>query len=235
MDQSPNICPTKMPTIARLFNIARETKRISLVRALQYEDLANLHFYGDLLDIGGGNKADYRKMLKCSSYASVNISAKMEPTWVVQVGDQFPIDDLSFDSVLSLNTFEHVYETDHLLFEISRVLKPSGVFIAATPFLFRVHGSPEDYFRPTASWWIRTLQRHGFDDIQVTPSLWGPFSNGLFCSGSPGFGKRVRLLSSMVLDLIYAKLKFGKGIDGGISNVDFQNSPLTYFVRAKKM
>lgn len=159
----------------------------------------------------------------------------MKPTWIVDVQGAFPVPNGSFDNILFMNTFEHVFDTDKLFDEGTRVLRSGGVFVAATPFLFRVHGSPDDYFRPTASWWISSLRKNGYKDITVTPLLWGPFSTGAICSGLPGGFKGVRLLLAMLFDVLYARLKFRSQREAGISEREFQNAPLAYFVRATKV
>jgi SAM-dependent methyltransferase len=44
-----------------------------------------------------------------------------------------PYPDSSFDTVLSFQVIEHIVDPRPYLYEIKRVLKPSGVFICATP------------------------------------------------------------------------------------------------------
>jgi SAM-dependent methyltransferase len=44
-----------------------------------------------------------------------------------------PFPDRSFDVVVCLETLEHVHDTDHLVLEIRRVLKPSGYAILSVP------------------------------------------------------------------------------------------------------
>ena len=229
------ITNTEFPSLKRLLAILKNEKSTSVVRALQYERLFEISFDGRLLDIGGGETAHYRDVLFCNSYESINISSSMKPTWIADVEGEFPIPDDTFDHVLSMNTFEHVFDAHKLLSEGTRVLRSGGYFVAATPFMFRVHGSPEDYFRPTASWWIKSLRQNGYDDISVTPLLWGPFSTGALCSGMPGKFKRLRLLVAMLLDVLYARLKFKPHREVGILDAEFQNAPLAYFICAKKI
>ena len=42
--------------------------------------------------------------------------------------------------MLSLNTFEHIYDNKNTLIELRRVLKKGGIFVFSTPFLYRVLG-----------------------------------------------------------------------------------------------
>ena len=55
----------------------------------------------------------------------------------------------SVGAVLALNTFEHVRHFWRGLDEIQRVLRPDGVLIMSTPFHFRIHQFPHDYWRFT--------------------------------------------------------------------------------------
>jgi len=44
-----------------------------------------------------------------------------------------PVEDASFDVVLSFQVFEHVVDTSHYLSEVRRVLRPRGQFLLVTP------------------------------------------------------------------------------------------------------
>ena len=51
--------------------------------------------------------------------------------------DAFPHKDATFDRVLVLNVLEHVFNYNHLISEMKRVLKDGGTLIGFTPFLVR--------------------------------------------------------------------------------------------------
>jgi 2-polyprenyl-3-methyl-5-hydroxy-6-metoxy-1,4-benzoquinol methylase len=51
----------------------------------------------------------------------------------VASGDQLPFDDASFDVVISLDVFEHIRDTEQHLREVTRVLKPGGMYLLQTP------------------------------------------------------------------------------------------------------
>jgi SAM-dependent methyltransferase len=55
----------------------------------------------------------------------------------------------SVGTLLALNTFEHVKRFWSGLDEVRRVLRPDGVLILSTPFYFRIHEFPHDYWRFT--------------------------------------------------------------------------------------
>lgn len=53
--------------------------------------------------------------------------------------EDYPFDDNYFDVVCAVDIIEHLYSPDHFFDEISRILKPNGLFIVATPNLASLH------------------------------------------------------------------------------------------------
>jgi SAM-dependent methyltransferase len=49
--------------------------------------------------------------------------------------DRLPFDDATFDVITCLETLEHVHDTDHLVSEIRRVLRPDGYALISVPRL----------------------------------------------------------------------------------------------------
>ena len=193
----------KAPSLDRFFRISKALKEMSLTRYLQYELIKSYSFKGHVLDFGGGDKARYSSLLKCQSYKSVNIDPIITPTWVIDINEVLPCADKSFDSVISFNTLEHIYDVSSALKEMKRVLKSDGELFLITPFLYPIHGHPDDFFRPTGSWYKETLNKLGFQKIEVISLSWGPFSTGQTCSGVPGKFKRFRQKIALLLDLLY--------------------------------
>ncbi len=69
--------------------------------------------------------------------------------------------DATAGTVLCLETFEHVFRVWDAFDEVRRILKPGGLFVLTSPFHFRIHGYPDDYWRMTPSCLRRMLE--GFD------------------------------------------------------------------------
>lgn len=201
-----------------------------------YERLMEEPFQGSLLDLGGGLKSDYLSLLSgFQSYASVNISQSVGPSVTGDLEGGLPFKDSSFDCVVSLNTFEHLYGDTDAIFEVARVLKSSGKFVASVPFIYRIHASPFDFNRRTHTWWKRVLSEAGFkiESIKIQPLVWGPISTAY---SIVEFGPFRRLIRPLVLttDLLFfmiqtrndpARLKYLT------RNGDY---PVGYFVTASK-
>jgi hypothetical protein len=120
--------------------------------------------------------------------------------------------------------------------ELLRVLKQGGELTATVPFLFRIHGHPDDFLRGTPSWWGKTLTRVGFCNIVITPLLWGPMSTGLSVVGIPGPLKRLRMYAALLLDLLYARrLRAEDSLRySGDLGETLCNAPLGFLISASK-
>jgi SAM-dependent methyltransferase len=178
---------------------------------LEYEMLDDLKLEGKVLDLGGGDKSKYREKLPSDiDYQSVNIDPSIEPTWLVEPGEPIPAEDSHFDYCISLNTLEHVYDPVFLVREIYRLLKAEGTVHIMVPWIFQIHGHPDDFTRATPSWWRRTLEDAGFDSAEVTPLVWGRYSSGASITGIRGLFKGTRRHLVHARDSVNASLFFGR-------------------------
>ena len=233
MTHANHIQPAALPSKTRYKTLSRQTKKISLTRALQYEILAKQSTSGKLLDVGGGNSATYRDLLNCKTYHAINIDPAVQPTWVVGIREPWQAKTNEYDVVLSLNTFEHVFDAAFLLKEIYRTLRSGGQTIIAVPFLHPIHAHPDDYFRPTPSWFSESMTDIGYKNIEINPLAWGPFTTGFAASGAPGPGKKTRLKAAMLTDLLYAKLHSLRGTSETYQGILLRHA-LAFFVKAEK-
>jgi SAM-dependent methyltransferase len=71
------------------------------------------------------------------------------------------------DRVGSNSTLEHIAHPARVLREAHRVLRPGGVFVTATPFVWHEHGYPDDYLRLARGYYERVLVEAGFTDVTV--------------------------------------------------------------------
>ncbi len=100
-----------------------------------------------LLDIGCGDgsftvllkkalKAEEAAGIEIASGAIASIREKGIKAYLLDIdGNPFPFNDAYFDVVYCGEIIEHVFNTDHLLEEVHRILKTDGIAIFSTPNL----------------------------------------------------------------------------------------------------
>jgi SAM-dependent methyltransferase len=91
-------------------------------------------------------------------------SSRPDVTWD---GSSMPFEDDQFDAAFATEVLEHCPEPEIVLSEVSRVLKPGGLFFFTVPFLWNLHEVPHDEYRYTPFSLRRHLERSGFTDIAI--------------------------------------------------------------------
>ena len=211
------------PKFIRTF---KDVQDISITRSLMNQIIEDLEFSGKILDVGGGRKSSYISIFNDVEYISVNIDKKILPDILVKENQKFPLEDDYFDVCLLFNVLEHIYDWEFIFNEIKRLLVKDGKIYIIIPFLYPIHGSPNDFKRVTGSYLEKFLKINKFYDIQVFPIAYGPMTNsnivgynnklirGLFCSISLIFDKLFRIIFKNKL------IKYSA------------NNPLFYYVEA---
>ena len=203
-----------LPTIARWRALRRKFPGQSVLRSLEYERLETIGVTGHVLDVGGGRLSRTNGFLSgAAKVDSINIQPDLDPTWLVEPDRPFPIDSDTYDAAVCLNTLEHIYDAGFVIREAHRVLKPGSTLFVTVPFIFRIHASPDDYFRGTPSWWKRTLQSVGFSRTELQPLVWGRYTAAGTICGYRGFlPAGLQREAAHLKDIIYAWLVF-RGAD----------------------
>lgn len=203
----------------------------SILREAEYHRLARTPFWGTVLDIGGSKRSGYHELLQgTTSITTANIDARYGCDIVFDAEEPFPIADATYDHVVALNLFEHIYRFQNAFSESARVLKSGGTLVCSTPFVFHVHGSPDDYFRYTRSALEKILTENGFQEIHIEEIGFGLFS--LFFQIAGGS------IPSNILRQVLKRICIG--IDKILLRVSKKyrtlnkRIPLGYFVVAKK-
>ncbi len=145
--------------------------RVSILNAIKNNQP---NFCGVLLDIGCG-QMPYKSLItsppsQVTQYIGLDFEVnpihnnKPNITW--QNG-QIPLADNSVDCAICTEVLEHCPEPDAVLLEISRVLKPGGLFFFTVPFLWPLHEVPYDHYRYTPFALQRHLEQTGFNQIEL--------------------------------------------------------------------
>jgi len=124
---------------------------------------------GNLLDIGCGSKP-YETLCNVDQYIGLEIDS--EKSRMNKKADYFydgnimPFDDKYFDSLISNQVLEHVFNPDEFLKEINRITKMNGLFLLTAPFVWDEHEQPYDYARYSSFGLKHILAKNGFEIIE---------------------------------------------------------------------
>ncbi|TAF67235.1 MAG: class I SAM-dependent methyltransferase [Cytophagales bacterium] len=132
---------------------------------------------GKLLDFGCGRKP-YQDLFQVEEYIGLDTEQSGHPHEgeersqidVFYDGNTIPLPEESFDAVFSSEVFEHVFELEHSLSEINRILKPKGKLLFTTPFVWDEHEIPYDFGRYSQYGLKHILEKKGFTVINISKS-----------------------------------------------------------------
>jgi SAM-dependent methyltransferase len=102
----------------------------------------------EVLDVGAG-RGDFKPIFARQAYLGLDIYPYPEIDLAVDLIEECPFKDSSFDLVVLANVIEHVYEYRSLMARVAKLLKPGGRVLVTVPFLLKVHQEPVDYHRYT--------------------------------------------------------------------------------------
>ncbi len=132
------------------------------------------HIHGKVLDVGCGQKP-YEKLFKVTNYIGLEIDTdenrKNKKADFFYDGSLFPFPDFDFDCVIVNQVFEHIFNPDHFLNEINRVLKSQGILLLTVPFVWDEHELPFDYARYSSFGLKHILKEHGFEVMEQRKSI----------------------------------------------------------------
>lgn len=119
-----------------------------------YAEALPRYAHGVLLEIGAGRMPLYELYRdRVDDVVSTDWPASLHGLSFIDfasdLNDGVPLGDGLVSTVIGSDVLEHIYQPQALLADIRRVLKPGGVFLFNTPFLYWIHEAPHDYYRYT--------------------------------------------------------------------------------------
>ncbi len=134
-------CKIFVRLVSEIFNLPEPIFEFGSLQVPNQEEYANL-----------------RPIFKEKKYIGIDMQKGLG---VDIVGDimHIGINAKSVGTVLAVETFEHVKNPFSAINEIHRVLKDEGLLIMTTPFYFKIHAYPFDYWRMTPSAYETLLER----------------------------------------------------------------------------
>lgn len=160
------------PTVVGFF-----TNPFYIIRKSLFEGIkSQAHLVsGKTLDFGCGSKPYELLFAHSSSYigCDIEVSGHNHASSSVDVyydGRTLPFEAQSFDSVVSFETFEHIFNIEIIVKELNRILKKDGRILLTIPFVWEEHEVPYDYARYSTYGIRHILESNGFEVI-VTDRL----------------------------------------------------------------
>jgi len=129
---------------------------------------------GKTLDVGCGTKP-YEKYFNSTEYIGLEVENTInkdeKKVDIFYKGDKIPFPDKEFDSVITSQVLEHVFNPQQFLSEINRVIKPKSKLLLTVPFIWDEHEQPFDYGRYSSFGLKDLLEKNGFLIIKHIKSL----------------------------------------------------------------
>ena len=131
---------------------------------------------GKVVDVGCGSKP-YKNLFESHGWTYEGIDMENSEDQFGYHADDviyfdgvtFPEKDASVEMVFHSEVIEHVLDTRHFLSECSRILKPNGILLFASPFNVRYHYIPYDYWRLTPTTLRLLCEEQGLEVVEIVP------------------------------------------------------------------
>ena len=117
------------------------------------------------LDVGCGNDV-YGHLFPNRVKLDIEQRPGVEVDIIADAHDLSQIEDDSFDVILCSEVLEHLHTPQKALDEFRRVLKPGGLILLTTRFIFPLHDVPGDYFRFTKYGLKHLLRDFEIEELQ---------------------------------------------------------------------
>jgi len=132
------------------------------------EEALKIHAKGRLLDIGCGNKPYAIFLNETIEHVGCDIAQSSEmKVDLICPATAILSENNSFDTILCTQVLEHVEDTDKILSECYRVLKPGGKIILTCPMYWPLHEEPFDFFRFTKYGLKCVFEKAGFVNLTI--------------------------------------------------------------------
>ena len=96
---------------------------------------------------------------------------------------KLPFESAAFDTIICVDTLEHVADHQTMLKEMNRVLKKTGFLALTVPHIWGLHQGPADFFRYTKHGIKYLLEQSGLEIVSIVAlsGFWLTFSLRFCC------------------------------------------------------
>jgi SAM-dependent methyltransferase len=116
-----------------------------------------------ILDYGCADVPYRRFFAPDVEYVGADLPGNPDASLDLSPDGSVPVEDETFDAVLSTQVLEHVTDPRRYLAECHRVLRPGGRMLLSTHGIFVYHPDPDDYWRWTCAGLRRDVEGAGFE------------------------------------------------------------------------
>lgn len=164
-------------------------------------DVLRRHVRGSVLDVGGGefvsaaigaNVAFEHWTIVEPHFADLPAVADSRVRAVVGDGHALQFEGNRFDTVLSIQVLEHVFEPIRMIEELYRVTKPGGRLVVMVPQTANIHHAPHHYQNLTRYWLEAAAERIGAETIEyhALGGAWSTIASRLLLQYPGALGAR---------------------------------------------
>lgn len=152
--------------------VAPQSRLAADIFAASYARSISQYATGDLLDHGCGQMplfAMYRERVTTVTAIDWSHSPHRidHADHFSDLNLQMPFQDESFDTVVSSDVVEHLWNPVAVFQDFARILRPDGCLILGTPFNYWMHEIPHDYFRWSPYAVRKLAQQEGFEPVEI--------------------------------------------------------------------
>ncbi len=194
---------------------------------------------GRLVDLGCGkvplyaSYRDYVASCTCVDRQKSEVANEFLDV-ACDLSQMLPFASGSFDTVILSDVLEHIPEPTLLWKEMSRILTPEGSVLMNTPFYYKLHAQPYDYFGYTAFVLCRFAESSGFAVRVLTPVGGSP---EIFADLLAKHLVYLPLIGNFMAGMVQrvAHAFVGTRLGSRVSTKTADHFPLGYFLVAQKV
>ena len=148
----------------------------SILRILQNEEFKRYKITGKSIEFGANFNIE-RNFLKEKSkkYQTIFSNVKKKKNFLYLNLQKKIKHKKKYNNVIIFNVLEHLPDINFALKNLNSLLKKNGNIIGSTPFIYRIHGAPNDYCRYTHDYIKLSLKKNKFKNIKIRELGLGPF------------------------------------------------------------
>jgi len=176
---------------------------------------------GKLIDIGCGTKP-YETIFSpyVDSYFGVDYTPTLESNYGNQTKADLYIDCTdtglepeSFNTLLSTQVMEHIFDINKYVKECYRLLKKDGIGIFTIPMSWRCHAEPYDYYRFTKYSLEKIFKENGFDILELR-GIEGAFASTIqhfilfLCNRPSPRNILIRVINRIVSNIVFSVMNY---------------------------